>query len=420
MRCRTVLTCASVLLFALTSFAAQSLPACSTKCLETILPQSQCAPTNQTCICTNVSFKDELSGCVAANCTIKETLTTLNITNTECGEPVRDLTEPSIVIPSVGYIVLLFIAVRIYTRMVLVPGSTLGWDDWTVVALGAVMVALNAGSILLGKAGLGKDIWTLEFGSVTQILKIYFIQELLYVTSITLTKISFLLFYLRIFPHSRIHWLINGTIGVVICYGVAFLFAFIFQCSPIDFNWLGWDGEHKGSCVDKNALVLAAAAANIVLDLWVIALPIPTLLHLQTSIFMKFQIIILFSVGFLVTGISIYRMVMLKEFSTSSNPTWDNAPGGFWSVVEVDAGVLILCLPSARAFLRHLFPNAFGSTNGGGMGSSSRATNSRKSGRGPGDPLKNTSFVQLIDVNRDAESSKRSGAGSTKSFGDDA
>jgi hypothetical protein len=86
---------------------------------------------------------------------------------------------------------------------------------------------------------------------------------------------------------------------VVVFYGIAFLFAFVFQCSPISFNWMGWDGEHEGSCVDKNALVLASAAINIVFDLWVIALPIPTLVQLQTSTMLKFQIIVMFSIGFL-------------------------------------------------------------------------------------------------------------------------
>lgn len=104
----------------------------------------------------------------------------------------RDLTRPSIIVPSVGYIVLLFIASRIYTRLVMVPGNKLGWDDWTILVLGAVMVAVNAGSILrkyiyrvledtrngypnksiVGQAGLGKDIWTLEFDKITQILKV--------------------------------------------------------------------------------------------------------------------------------------------------------------------------------------------------------------------------------------------------------
>lgn len=110
---------------------------------------------------------------------------------------------------------------------------------------------------------------------------------------------SFLCFYLRIFPSDRIRWIIKVSGLITICYGIAFIFAFVFQCSPVSFNWAGWDGEHKGTCVNKNVLVIASGIINIVLDAWVITLPIPRLLHIQASIMMKCQVIIMFSVGFL-------------------------------------------------------------------------------------------------------------------------
>lgn len=86
---------------------------------------------------------------------------------------------------------------------------------------------------------------------------------------------------------------------VTLCYGLTFLFAFAFQCSPISFNWTGWDGEHEGKCVQTNTLVVTAAALNIVLDAWVIALPLPRVLKLQASITTKLQVMFMFSVGFL-------------------------------------------------------------------------------------------------------------------------
>jgi hypothetical protein len=86
---------------------------------------------------------------------------------------------------------------------------------------------------------------------------------------------------------------------VTICYGITFLFAFAFQCSPVSYNWNGWDGEQEGRCVKTNPLVVAAAALNIVLDVWVIALPIPKVLKLQASTTTKLQVTFMFSVGFL-------------------------------------------------------------------------------------------------------------------------
>lgn len=51
--------------------------------------------------------------------------------------------------------------------------------------------------------------------------------------------------------------------------------------------------------METNPLVVAAAASNIVLDAWVITLPIPKMLKLQASITTKLQVIFMFSVAFL-------------------------------------------------------------------------------------------------------------------------
>ncbi|KAH8700358.1 integral membrane protein [Talaromyces proteolyticus] len=389
-----VLACVTIFLSVLTHAQTQTLPLCAEKCLNETIPQSACAPTNQTCICTNADLKGNISSCVTANCSVKDGLTAVNVTDTECGVPVRDDTAPSIILPSIGFIVLLFIALRIFTRLALTK-LELGWDDWTTLLLGCVMVAANVGSIELGKAGLGKDIWTLEFANIKKILYIFYIQELLYVTCIVLTKISFLLFYTRIFPSLQMRLVIKISGIVTLCYYLAFMFAFSFQCSPVSFNWEGWDGEHQGTCVEKNTLVIVAGAINVILDAWVIALPIPALINLQASISMKLQIISMFSVGFLVTGVSIYRIVMLKIFSTSTNPTWDNAAGGYWSIVEIDVGVFICCMPALRSLLGRLLPGVFGSTKG--VSSAGQPSSQRKF-RGTSGNHANTSFVQLIEI----------------------
>ncbi|KAL3445017.1 hypothetical protein BJX65DRAFT_282564 [Aspergillus insuetus] len=384
----------------------QSLPECSNSCLAQLLPQSSCSASDQECICTNVDLNRKLEVCVAANCTVKEGLTTLNVTNTECGAPIRDQTALSIVLPAVGFGALIFVAIRVYTRLaVTAPG--LGLDDWATILLACCTIPINSGSILLGIAGLGKDIWTLEFDKITRILYLFYIQEIIYIFCVALTKICLLLFYLRIFPSSRMRLLIKVSCAVTLAYCIAFMFALAFQCSPVSYNWNGWDGEHEGTCVEKNTLVVTAAALNIVLDFWVIALPMPKVLRLQASMTTKLQVIFMFSVGFLITGVSIYRTVMLKVFATSSNATWDQAAGGYWSVVEVDVGLFCICLPALRSLLGHLLPSVFGSTKGTSSAgqplsnlsaSQGRARLSVARGGGGEAHHDNASFTQLIEM----------------------
>jgi hypothetical protein len=44
------------------------------ECFPTALKASSCAPTNQTCICTNPILTETLTKCVTVSCTIRESL----------------------------------------------------------------------------------------------------------------------------------------------------------------------------------------------------------------------------------------------------------------------------------------------------------------------------------------------------------
>jgi hypothetical protein len=128
-------------------------------------------------------------------------------------------------------------------------------------------------------------------------LKIFYFTELLYLTAIALTKISVLLFYLRLFPHRRLRQAIYGTIVACILYIIGFVVATALQCLPIHIAWDHWDGEHHGKCLNLNALAWASAGVNIILDLVVIILPMRELKNLVISRRRKFGVMLMFLGG---------------------------------------------------------------------------------------------------------------------------
>lgn len=85
--------------------------------------------------------------------------------------------------------------------------------------------------------------------------------------------------------------------GVCVAYGLAFTIACIFNCTPVPYIWHNWDGQHKGTCINLNALVASHAAVNIFLDLLVLALPMPELINLSMSRKNKIYVIMMFSIG---------------------------------------------------------------------------------------------------------------------------
>lgn len=130
-------------------------------------------------------------------------------------------------------------------------------------------------------------------------LQIFYYTELLYLASIALTKISILLFYLRIFPQAGLRKAIWFTIVLCVLYIITFVTATALQCIPIRFAWERWDGDHHGKCIDLNADAWCSAAVNIVLDLIVILLPMRELKKLAMSRRRKFGVMLMFLGGLL-------------------------------------------------------------------------------------------------------------------------
>ena len=130
-----------------------------------------------------------------------------------------------------------------------------------------------------------------------------------------------LCFYLRIFPNRWFKISCWVTMAACFCYGVAFLLVSVFQCRPLSYAWHHWDGEHTGTCNNINAQGWTSAAFNVILDVIVIALPLPLLAKLQLNKRKKFLVILMFSVGFVVTIISILRLQVLVQFGNTTNFT---------------------------------------------------------------------------------------------------
>jgi hypothetical protein len=95
---------------------------------------------------------------------------------------------------------------------------------------------------------------------LTMALQIYYVNEILYIITLPLIKVSIICTYLRIFPEVSFRWLAFSAIGLNIAYVIAFLIVTVLQCQPISFAWNRWDLEHEGTCMDLNAQVMAAAA----------------------------------------------------------------------------------------------------------------------------------------------------------------
>ena len=213
----------------------------------------------------------------------------MNITRTSCGAPVRgqggSFDTGQIIF---GVITACIVLTRLGFKAFVV--RSMAADDYAFIGL-AISAAPSVCLTHYGTApnGIGRDIWTLTPHQITEFLFYFYIETIFYFASVTLIKVCLLLFYLRIFPSDTVRRLLWGTLVFTALYGVTFFFLAVFQCTPVRFFWLHWDGEHEGTCLNLSAIGWTNAAFSIVLDFWMLAIPLSqlrtlTLLHWKKKI----------------------------------------------------------------------------------------------------------------------------------------
>lgn len=62
--------------------------------------------------------------------------------------------------------------------------------------------------------------------------------------------------------------------------------------------------------------------------------------------------------------VSIARLWALAQYGSSTNPIYDNMLSGIFSPLELNVGIIAMCMPAFRRFVARFLPSCFGSTFG--------------------------------------------------------
>lgn len=207
-------------------------------------------------------------------CTVREQLSAKNLTEKLCERPTHE--APTISFASLigGSIAVVAYFMRLASKIYFPCqkgariDNDLWWDDLTITIAFILLIPITVLSNIcescsnvfeIGSAdectvtglGIGRDIWTLSPDNITQALKVsghtlrfprkvslticqmYFIDEILYQVALPIIKIAILCTYLKIFTNKHFKWLVYGSIGLNVTYGIIFCLITIFQCTPV-------------------------------------------------------------------------------------------------------------------------------------------------------------------------------------------
>ncbi|TRX87753.1 hypothetical protein FHL15_011358 [Xylaria flabelliformis] len=216
--------------------------------------------------------------------------------------------------------------------------------SWLFMVLCSAVVGARVWSRKITSGGLGPDDYTI-IASLIESLKSFYVGQITYKISLSLTKSSILLLYLRIF--GNVTWLRRTCyvlLVLIALYYTAATLVTILQCIPVA---AAFDKNvTRLKCISITPFWYTNAAISIATDLIILLIPMPLICALQMSRQRKAALIFVFALGTLTLDIPV----------TSPDPIYQ-VDTAMWTIIEMSMAIICACLPQIRTLATNLlFP----------------------------------------------------------------
>ncbi|KAL4943157.1 hypothetical protein BDV06DRAFT_221496 [Aspergillus oleicola] len=210
----------------------------------------------------------------------------------------------------------------------------------TICSVGICIIELTAGP----SHGMGRHIEAVSRDDLTVFELGNFIFAVVYIITVSTTKLSVLALYYRAFPSVTLQRVVISTAVLIIAWMIAMEIAWISFCKPVEAYWRR---ELDGTCVDAatyEKFFYFSGGSNLVLDVWVFILPLSNIVRLRVSTRKKIGLGCLFSIGLAACATTAIRLTYIA-CQTTLDPTWDIYPLAICSVWEPVGAILCANLP---------------------------------------------------------------------------
>lgn len=146
--------------------------------------------------------------------------------------------------------------------------------------------------------GFLSNIWDLRINRIDDFTKVFFCYSILYSLSLAMIKISIVFLYLRIFRAQGVlvNYIIVGTqVFNVIIFLIFFVGLFV-ACQPLNYYW-SYAAPATGTCPDPIDRGLVYPILNIIMDAWLLVLPMSQIWSMGLSWRSKMGVLAMFGLG---------------------------------------------------------------------------------------------------------------------------
>ncbi|KAK2784441.1 hypothetical protein FQN52_009022 [Onygenales sp. PD_12] len=220
------------------------------------------------------------------------------------------------------------VALRLWVRVHMKRAA--GLDDWVMLATMPFIIASTVSTIMGTHYGWGIHIWDnkLEWSQPSRLTS--WLSQVFFIIIMTLVKLSIISSYLRISATETsklFHRLSWATLVLVSIWGLF--------CRPLHHYWTALTDE---TCIKESKSMLGATVSNIITDLIVLALPIPTFWRLQLP--MRERLV----------------LITMMILDLTYDVTWYGYKIWVWNAIEVNLAVICASIPTLRPFAKKYFP----------------------------------------------------------------
>ncbi|KAL1596517.1 hypothetical protein SLS60_009164 [Paraconiothyrium brasiliense] len=197
-----------------------------------------------------------------------------------------------------------------------------------------------------------------------KLLLLLFVQEIFYYVVHWLIKASFLVFYLRLSPEvgfRRLVWIGLAANTVMLIFNELIS---ILQCNPVIAVLRPF--EHpEAKCLERLVVFFVPASLNILLDIYILVLPIRVVWALQMPLRRKIAILSVFTFGTSALIVGLVRFHSLLSLNDFTNTAYGVGEMLIVAALEFNLAVVALNLPAMKClYLQMMGRDTMGGSSG--------------------------------------------------------
>ncbi|KAF5965040.1 integral membrane protein PTH11 [Fusarium coicis] len=247
----------------------------------------------------------------------------------------------------------IIVILRVFTRRYVVK-SVLGADDYLCIASLCFSFIFLGISLTLLNLGAGNHMWDIPVAEyVPKFWQTSIGATLTYAASISLAKLSVLSFYLLISPDRFVRRAVHVLMVLVCSYTFVYVCLVVFRCQPVS---AGWDLTIEGKCIGMDVLVIFLVICSVVIDTFVLLLPIRIVQPLQIPTRQKISLAVLFATGGVIIVVTIRRATITLPILEAPDYTWALPRQLILSFIEVNTSLVCVSVPALKPFCVRYIP----------------------------------------------------------------